>query len=270
MNKEEFDFLCKRIRNDIIDMSIPNGGHISTSFSCVEIMVGIYNLGIVNIDFDNKDKPNRDRFILSKGHSETGFYAILANRGFFSKDKLKLYRQKDCYLGGHSAHHVPGVELSTGSLGHGLGFASGISYAAKYDKYENIQYVLLGDAECTEGSIWESALFASKHKLSNLVAIIDRNNMGVLDYLDNSTQLEPLNDKWESFGWEVLEIDGHDYEEIKDTLTYSKIRKSDKPLAIIASTIKGKGVSFIENDPIWHVKKLDDPEEIKQAKMELK
>ena len=117
MNKEEFDFLCKRIRNDIIDMSIPNGGHISTSFSCVEIMVGIYNLGIVNIDFDNKDKPNRDRFILSKGHSETGFYAILANRGFFSKDKLKLYRQKDCYLGGHSAHHVPGVELSTGSFG---------------------------------------------------------------------------------------------------------------------------------------------------------
>jgi transketolase len=269
MNKEEFDVLCKRVRNDIIDMSIPNGGHISTSFSCVEIVVGIYNLEIVNIDFDDKDKPSRDRFVLSKGHAETGFYAILANRGFFSKDKLKLYRQKDCYLGGHADHNVPGVELTTGALGHGLGFASGISYAAKYDKYENIQYVLLGDAECLEGSIWEAAFFAAKYKLNNLVAIIDKNNIGSLDYVDNFAKLEPFKDKWEAFGWEVLEIDGHDYGEIKNALSYSKNRKSGKPLAIIANTIKGKGVSFMENDPIWHVKQLNDPEEIKKAKKEL-
>jgi len=269
MNKNDFIIFNKKIRRQIIEMSIPNGGHISTSFSCVEIMSSIYNFGIVNIGPKLIDNPNRDRFILSKGHSETGFYAILAEKKYFSKKLLNNYRQKTCELGGHADHNVPGVELTTGSLGHGLGFATGISLASKQDKRKNIQYVLIGDAECSEGSIWEAALFASFHKLNNLVAIIDRNNIGSIDFVSNFTNLEPLKSKWESFGWEVKVIDGHNYKELKQILNYSKNNKRKLPLLIIANTIKGKGVSFIENDPIWHVKQLTDKKEIENARKEL-
>tara|TARA_B100000963_G_scaffold348502_1_gene356159 strand:+ start:59 stop:871 length:813 start_codon:yes stop_codon:yes gene_type:complete len=269
MNKNKFLEFNKKIRREIIEMSIPNGGHISTSFSCVEIISSIYNLGIVNIDFENKKKPNRDIFILSKGHSETGFYAILAEKKFFKKKLLKEYRQKKCILGGHADHNVPGVELTTGSLGHGLGFAAGISLAKKMDKINSHQYVLIGDAECSEGSIWEAALYASFHKLNNLTAIVDRNNIGSIDFVSNFTNLEPFVDKWKSFGWEVKVIDGHSYSDLKRILKYSKNRQNSKPLIIIANTIKGKGVSFIENDPIWHVKQLTDKLEIEKARTEL-
>ncbi len=268
-DKKKFTLKANKIRKDILEMSLSNGGHISTSFSCVEILVTLYHGGILNISPKDPHSYERDRFILSKGHSETGFYAVLADMNFFPSSWLQEYRQKDCKLGGHADHRVQGVELTTGSLGHGLGFAAGISLAAKINNKLNTQFVLLGDAECTEGSIWEAAFFATKHKLDNLIAIIDRNNIGSLDFVSNFTELEPLNNKWKSFGWDVEIVDGHNFDQLFTTFNKLKSKKKNKPKLLIAKTIKGKGVSFIENDPIWHVKQLTDVNEINQARMEL-
>ena len=176
-------------------------------------------------------------------------------------------KKKKIILGGHVDHKVPGVELTTGSLGHGLGFAAGISLAMKKNKKNYRQFVLLGDAECTEGSIWETALFASYHKLKNLIAIVDRNNIGALDYLSNFTSIEPFKKKWESFGWYVQEVNGHSIPGLLKA--YDKCKKSHKPNVIIAKTTKGKGIQLLENNPIWHVKKLEDRNDILQAKKEL-
>ena len=258
------------IRNKILEMGINPGGHITSSFSCVEILVALYYGGILKFNPKNPEWQERDRFIMSKGHGATGLYAVLADLGFFPSSWIKNnYKQGDCRLGGHPDHKIPGVEITSGSLGHGLGIAAGNALAAKMDHKKNMQYVLMGDAECTEGSVWEAALFASKHKLSNLVAIIDRNHIGSLDFTKNFTKLEPFTDKWESFGWEVININGHNFDELLSTFNYVKVRSSTQPILIGAETIKGKDVSFMENDPIWHVKQLTDKDEIRQARKEL-
>ena len=264
---KELEDIAFRIRGKVVLMSLPAGGHISTSLSCTEIMVSLYHGGILQQTKDNFEEKNRNRFILSKGHSETGLYAVLADYGYFPEEWLKTYRQGSCKLGGHADHHVPGVEITSGSLGHGLSFGCGVSIAAKMNGTDNVQYILLGDAECTEGSIWEAAIFASKNSLNNLIAIIDRNHIGSLDFTKNFTDLSNLKEKWESFGWNCIEIDGHSFQSIFDSISFAK--KGNKPTVIIAQTIKGKGLSFMENDPIWHVKGLTDPEEVAMAKKEL-
>jgi len=266
---KKFKKHSKDLRKLILDVYLKSSGHLSTSFSCIEILITLHFGGLIKISKKNYKNKNRNIFILSKGHAEIAYYALMHKLGVLSKRILFNENiNSKIILGGHVDHKVPGVELTTGSLGHGLGFAAGISLAMKKNSKKYKQFVLLGDAECTEGSVWETALFASFHKLKNLIAIVDRNNIGALDYLSNFTSIEPFKKKWESFGWYVQEIDGHS---IPDLLkSYNNCKNSNKPNIIIANTIKGKGIKLLENSPIWHVKKLDDPNDILQAKKELK
>jgi transketolase len=261
---------AKKIRKNVLEMCIAVGGHIASSFSCVDILVALYHGGILNVDIVCPDKIGRDRFIMSKGHGETALYAVLSDYGFFSYNwTVENYRKGSCKLGGHPDKSIPGVEISTGSLGHGLGFASGMAMAAKMDSRGHCYFVLMGDAECTEGAVWEAALFASANNLSNLVAIVDRNHIGSIDFTEEFTALEPFISKWEAFGWETISCNGHKIEELLKTLRHAQSRNSEKPLVIIAETVKGKGVSFVENKPIWHVKQLTNKKEIQEARKEL-
>jgi len=227
------------------------GGHIPASLCIVEILTVLYH-NILNINPKEPDDPDRDRFILSKGHAGVALYAVLADKGFFDKKHLKTFGKKGTILGGHpDMHKVPGVEASTGSLGHGFPFAIGMALSAKLNKKDYRVFALLGDGECQEGSIWEAALFAPQYKLDNMVAIIDYNKLQALDRLDKIISLEPIIDKWKAFGWEVREVDGH------SIMALNKVFKSvpfvsGKPNLILANTLKGKGISFMEDVAIWH------------------
>jgi transketolase len=257
---------ANQIRNKILQMCISTGGHIVSSLSCIDILVALYCGGNLNIDSSYPEWEDRDRFFLSKGHGETAFYAVLSDQGFFPMSWLDTrYRRGDCRLGGHPDKEIPGVEITSGSLGHGLGLAAGISLAAKIDSKAHLQFVLMGDAECTEGSVWEAALFASKHRLNNLIAIVDRNRIGSIDFTKNFTSLEPFCEKWKSFGWETIVCDGHDYKQLHEAFQYARSSDTSRPHIIIAETIKGKGIPFMENDPTWHVRSLSSEEDIKRA-----
>ena len=243
------------------------GGHIPASLSITEILTVLY-YKVLKVDPKDAKNPDRDRFILSKGHASVALYAILADRGFFAKGELEKFGRMGSILGGHpDMYRVPGVEASTGSLGHGFPFGAGIALAGKLDQKLYRVFVLLGDGECQEGSVWEAALFAPQHKLDNLIAIIDYNKIQAMDYLDKIIALEPLADKWEAFGWAVREVDGHDVRALEETLQSTPFVKG-KPNLIIAHTIKGKGVSFMENVPIWHYR-LPNAGELKTACGEL-
>ncbi len=244
--------IAKEIRKKIVVMCVhAGGGHIAPSLSSVEILVALY-FKILKIDKNNYKNDNRDRFILSKGHASAALYAILAEKNIINKDILNTFCQKGSILGGHPEMHlVPGVEFSSGSLGHGLSFGAGMAFAGKLDKMDYRVFALLSDGECQEGTVWEAALFASHHKLDNLIAIIDHNKLQSLDRINNILSLEPFGDKWKSFGWEVREVDGHDLPQICDVLTPVPFSKN-KPSVLIAHTIKGKGISFMCNTPIWH------------------
>jgi transketolase len=267
--KKKLELIAKKLRQLILEVGVKNNGHISTSLSCVEILVSLYFGGHLNFDKIKFKKRNRNTFVLSKGHAETALYCCLYLKKFISKKNL--YYSYNCgsyYLGNHVDHNVPGIELTTGSLGHGLSFSAGMSLSSKIDGFKHKHFVLLGDAECSEGSVWEAALFGSFHKLNNLVAIVDNNKIGSLDYTNNFTSvLDNFKDKWKSFGWSVQIVNGHSFSEI--LLSLKKVNQSKKPNLIIANTIKGKGLSIMENDPIWHVKKLDNLSEIKLCKKEL-
>lgn len=260
--------MAKDIRRSIFK-TICNGGggHIPASLSIVEILVYLYQ-HVLHIDPKNAGDLNRDRFILSKGHACVALYAILAEKGFFPKTELEKFGRKGSILGGHpDMHKVPGVEASTGSLGHGLPFGMGMALAGKFDKKGYRVFVLIGDGECQEGSVWEAALFAPQHKLDNLTVIIDYNKIQAMDYLAEILSLDSLADKWKSFGWEVKEIDGHDFCRLQEIFKSVPLVKG-KPSLIIAHTIKGKGVSFMENTPIWHYR-LPNERELKIAYEEL-
>lgn len=244
------------------------GGHIPASLSIVEILTVLY-YNILKINTARPKDPDRDRFILSKGHAGVALYAVLADKGFFDERHLDTFGRKGSFLGGHpDMHKVPGVEASTGALGHGLPFGVGIALAGKMDKKNYCVFVLLGDGECQEGTIWEAALFASQHKLDNLVAIIDCNKLQAMDTLNKIVSLEPLAGKWKAFGWEVIEVDGHDISRLTEVFKNIPLKKG-KPTLVIAHTIKGKGISFMENVPIWHFR-MPDEEEMKIACIDLK
>jgi len=256
-------------RKQILDMSLKAGsGHVTSSFSCTELLVALYHGGILRFDPKNPEWTDRDRFILSKGQSGIALYPILADLGFFPTEKLINFAQADSCLGVHSESNVPGIEAVTGSLGHGLGLGAGIALAARLDKKDYMTFVMLGDAECYEGSNWEAAMFASHQELNNLVAIIDRNWMGVTDFTEESLKLDPFEDKWKAFGWDVKTIDGHSFEEIFSALEGRRNTESKRPYMIIANTVKGKGVSFMENKKLWHYR-VPAGEEAKQALEEL-
>lgn len=257
------------VRQKVMEMCLAAGaGHIAPAYSWTDIAVALYYGGILRIDPKNRFWEDRDRFILSKGQACASLYAILADLGFFPVEELMSYCQTGSRLGGHSESHVPGVEAFTGSLGHGLSIASGMALAAKIDKKDYFTYVLLGDGELQEGSNWEAAMFAAHHKLDNLIAIVDRNMLQAIDFTEESLGLEPLEEKWKSFGWKVSHVDGHDFKDMIGCFKKLKKAKSEKPSAVIAHTTKGKGVSFMENRSEWHFR-IPEGEEIEKAKEEL-
>ena len=209
--------------------------------------------GILKVDPDNPRRTDRDRFILSKGHAGAGVYAALAERGFFPLEMLDHHYVNGSLLSGHVSHKgIPGVELSTGSLGHGLGVGCGMALAAKLQGRTNRVFVLLSDGECGEGSNWEAFHFAGHHKLNNLVAIIDRNGIQSLKATEETLGLEPLAEKIRNFRWRVIEVDGHDHRALADVLADRAAIGGGEPLCVLAKTTKGKGISFMENSVLWH------------------
>jgi len=237
-------------------------GHIASAFSILDILWVLYDR-ILNIDPSDLDNPDRDRFILSKGHASLGLYGVLSEKGFFDKNLLKDFGKYDSPLGGHpDRNKVPGVEASAGSLGHGMPIAVGIAMGLKIKKSKAHVFCIIGDGEANEGTIWESALLASHHSLSNLCCIIDHNHS-----TDRALKVDSLSDKFKSFGWNVYEVDGHNHEEIYDILSAENC--NDNPKIVIANTIKGKGIKLMENNPSWH-HKAPSPEEMSQFLSELK
>lgn len=257
---KELENIAKEIRQKIfIAICHAGGGHIAPSLSSVEILVALY-FKILKIDKNNYKQDNRNRFILSKGHAGVALYAVLAKKGIIDESILNTFCQKDSVLGAHpEASQIAGVEFSTGSLGHGLSLGVGVALAGKLDKKDYKVFVLLSDGECQEGSVWEAAMFASHHKLDNLVAIIDHNKLQSLGRVDDIVSLKPFVDKWKAFGWEAIEVNGHNILEIVNALGEIPFAKN-KPSVLIAHTIKGKGISFMENKPIWHYRLPNDGE----------
>ncbi len=243
--------LAWKIRRHGIEMTHLSGGsHIGSILSVSDIIAVLYS-DIMKYDAENPDWDERDRFILSKGHAGVAIYAALAEMGFFGVEELKTHYANGSRLSGHVSHYLPGVDFSTGSLGHGLSAGAGMALAAKKDKKNHKVYVVLGDGECDEGSVWEAALFANHFHLDNLVAIIDHNHMQSLDYCDRTLDLGDFASKWKAFGWNVKEVNGNDHDELREALLPSKTEEK-KPTVVIAHTTKGKGVSFMENDILWH------------------
>lgn len=241
------------IRRHGLEMThISRGSHIGAIFSVAEIIATLYTR-ILHVDPADPKMPDRDRLILGKGHAGAAVYAALAERGFFPVEELSTHYANGSRLSGHVSHKgVPGVEFSTGSLGHGLAAAAGMALAAKMDKKPHDVYAVLGDGECDEGSVWEAALQAHQYKLDNLIAVVDHNRMQSLDFCENTLALEPFADKWRSFGWKAVEVDGHDVEALEKALHDARNDKCGVPHVIIAITTKGKGVSFMENNILWH------------------
>ncbi len=244
--------LARRIRRHVLQMTSTGGSsHVGAAFSIADIMAVLYGQ-IMRHDPRQPRWHGRDRFILSKGHAGAAVYATLAELGYFSVEQLKRHYQDGSIFSGHVSHKgIPGVELSTGSLGHGLGVGVGMAKALKLANQDPRVFVLLSDGECDEGTIWEAALFAQHHSLDNLVAIIDYNKIQSLGSVAETLALEPFRPKWESFNWSVVEADGHDHASLATALGTPPSR-SGQPTVIIAHTIKGKGVSFMENTVLWH------------------
>jgi len=244
-----------------------NASHIGTCLSMADLLAVLYGR-ILRLDPTRPDWVERDRFILSKGHGAAILYAVLAKRGFFSEERLDTYCQDGSALAGHvTAHGVQGIEVSTGSLGHGLPIGCGMALAGKREHKTYRVFVMLSDGELDEGANWEAILFAPHHKLNNLVAIVDYNKIQSFGAVSEVLELAPLADKWRAFRWAVREIDGHDYEQIESALTGVPF-EPDKPSVIIAHTIKGKGVSFMENQLAWHYKS-PNAEQLAQALAEV-
>jgi len=264
----ELEAKARQLRRHIIQMIGKAGsGHPGGSLSAVEIVTALY-FRVMRLDPKNPHWPDRDRFILSKGHAAPLLYAALAEKGFFPKEWLLTLRQLGSPLQGHPhCRYLPGVEVSTGSLGQGLAVGNGMALAARLDKRDYRIYVLLGDGELQEGMVWEAAMAASHYGLDNLTAIVDRNFLQIDGSTEQVMSLEPVEDKFRAFGWEARTIDGHDFPQILEALDWAR-RVKGKPAAIVAHTIKGKGVSFMENNPDWHGK-APKPEEVERALAEL-
>jgi len=244
--------LARTIRKEVIQMTTAAGsGHPTTCFSATELLVALYSR-VLRIRAKEPNWPDRDRFILSKGHAAPLLYALMAHAGYFPVDQLTTLRKLDSPLQGHpERRRLAGVEASTGSLGQGISIGIGMALAARMDRKESRVYVLTGDGEIEEGQVWEAAMFAGTHKLDNLCVIVDANQLQQDGWVKNTLALDPLVPKWQAFGWQAIEIDGHNYDQILKAYNTAKQTKG-KPTVIIARTIKGKGVGFIENRPDMH------------------
>lgn len=259
--------MAKKIRKTSVTMVYKaHASHIGGALSMADILAVLYS-DILIYDKSNPKWEKRDRCLLSKGHACASFYAVLAHAGFFPIDELDSYAQKGSSFLCHTTHHVPGVEISAGSLGHGFPIACGIALSAKIKKENFNTYVILGDGEMDEGSNWEALLFGAHHNLSNLCVIIDYNKIQSFGDTNDVLRLEPLVDKLESFNWNVINVDGHNHDELFHAFDLFK-HEENKPTIIIANTIKGKGVSFMENNLAWHYKSPNE-EQYKQAMEEI-
>jgi transketolase len=260
--------IAAKLRGMVIDMSHAAGTpHLGSSLSCVDIVTAAY-WDALRIDPTRPDAPGRDRFILSKGHAATTLYAALAHRGFFSPALLDTYNKDGSKLAEHPGPNcVPGVEAATGSLGHGLPIALGMALAGKLQSRNYRVYALLSDGECNEGSVWEAAMFAPAQKLENVCVIVDYNKWQATARSNETLALAPLRDKWAAFGWDAHEVDGHDLNALC-ALMRKVPNGSGKPVAVIAHTVKGKGVSFMEDDNNWHYR-VPNQKEVADAKRQL-
>ncbi|MDQ0360187.1 transketolase [Breznakia pachnodae] len=262
-NIELLETNAKEIRRAVLDTCYASSaGHVGGSLSSTDILNVLYN-HVMNVDPSNPDNDTRDRFVLSKGHIAESLFCTLSIRGYFPKEDLKSFSQfKSKYIG-HPNNKISGIEMNTGALGHGLSVAVGMAIAAKQDEKPYYTYVLMGDGELAEGSIWEAAMAASHYKLDNLVAIIDRNGLQISGATEDVMSLEQLHDKWSAFGFHVISVNGHNYKDLIQVFDEAKAI-TGKPIVIIADTIKGKGVSFMENNAKWHHGVMDE-EQYKQA-----
>lgn len=266
--KKQLMVMACNVRMGVIEgVHAAKAGHPGGSLSAADMFTYLY-FKELNVDPQNPKWEDRDRFVLSKGHTAPGLYAALANRGFFPKEDLLTLRQIGSHLQGHpNMNYTPGVDMSTGSLGQGLSAAVGMALAGKADKKDYRVYAMLGDGEIEEGQIWEAAMAAAKFKLDNLCAVIDVNGLQIDGNTADVMPSEPLDKKMEAFGWHVIKIDGHDYEAIEAAFAAAKTVKG-QPTAILAATVKGKGVSFMEGDYGWHGKAPND-EQFEQAMADL-
>lgn len=268
MTSEQLAWLIRRHGVEMTHLS--GGSHIGAVMSVADIVAVLY-ADILKYNHSDPRWSGRDRFILSKGHAGAAIYAALAEVGFFPVEELKTHYQNGSRLSGHVSHHLPGIDFSTGSLGHGLSAAAGMAYAAKKDgKTDHRVFVILGDGECNEGSVWEAALFANHFRLNNLIAIVDHNHMQSLDFNENTLEIEDFASKWKAFGWNVIEINGNDHRQLRAAFKQTdEYKEPHKPTVIIANTIKGYGVSFMENDILWHYRFPHDGWEYDSAVNEL-
>ena len=269
MSISELKNMAATVRCDIIDMiHTANAGHPGGSLSAADIVTALY-FRVMTIDPGNPQWPDRDRFILSKGHACPVWYAALAERGYFDKAHLKTLRRLDSILQGHpDMLKTPGIDMTAGSLGHGLSVGVGMALAGRLQKKDYHVWIVVGDGESQEGSIWEAAMSAAKWKLDSLIAVLDRNNLQNDYSVDDVMPIEPVNLKWEAFGWNVIEIDGHDMEAVVSALERARDVEG-RPTMIIAKTVKGKGVSFMENICEWHGKAPSN-DEAEQALEEIR
>lgn len=265
----ELKKIADKIRYKIVEMSkVGKAPHLGSSLSCVDIVVAAY-YAFLRIDPRQPTDRLRDRFILSKGHAISTLYAVLAEKNFFPAELLKTFNKDGSSLPEHPTPHcVPGVEIATGSLGHGLSVGIGQALASRILNESYKVMVLLSDGECNEGSVWEAAMFAPAKKLDNVIAIVDFNKWQATGRSEDIMSLSPLKEKWESFGWQTYEVDGNNFDQILEV--FSKIPETQgKPTAIIAHTVKGKGVSFMEDDNNWHYR-IPNDEELASAKLQLR
>ncbi len=242
--------LALRLRRRVVRMCSSGGSaHVGSNLSMADIMAVLYG-EVLRVDPADPAWPDRDRFILSKGHACACVYAALAERGFLPLEAPEQHYQNGSRLSGHISHHVPGVEFSTGSLGHGLGVAAGMAMQLRRSGGGQRIYAVLSDGECDEGSTWEAALFAAHHGLSNLCAVVDYNKLQGVSSVSDTLGLEPFALKWRAFGWTVVQVDGHDHDALKDA--FAEAARNSRPTCILADTVKGRGVSFMENSVLWH------------------
>ena len=267
-NMSNLEQKCHEVRKDIVSTLATAGcGHPGGSLSAVEIVTTLY-FEKMRVDPQNPRDPDRDRFVLSKGHATLMMYSVLAERGFFPVEQLKTFRKNWSKLPGHpDMNKVPGIDMTSGSLGQGLAVANGMALAGRREGRDYYVYVLMGDGEQQEGMIWEAAMAGAHYKLDHVIAFVDRNGLQIDGTTEDVMGLEPLADKWRSFGWHVQEIDGHDTDAISKAVDAAKAEKG-RPSVIIAKTVKGKGVSFMENRVEFHGKAIT-PEQAAQAMAEM-
>ena len=262
MDYEKSRQLAYKVRRHVLDMTSRGGtAHIGSIYSMADIVAVLY-ADIMHHDPRDPKMPERDRLILSKGHAGAGIYAALAECGYFPIAELNTHCQNGSRLSGHVSHKgVPGVEASTGSLGQGMPMAMGMAMAAKINHQDHHVFCIIGDGECDEGAIWESALIANQFGLDNFIVTVDFNKIQSLTSVEKTIQLEPLDQKWATFGWHVIRVDGHDHAALHHAYEEAlAVRGQGKPIVVVADTIKGKGVSFMENDVLWHYRTARDAE----------